>query len=173
MGLDMYLHKKIFLWDNDRKSLKIEGLKSRINPEKVCYIIEDAGYWRKANAIHQWFVDNVQNGEDDCKTYYVGREELIRLLETVNQVIDSCELVEGDIANGYTFENGVKKPILEKGKYIKDTTVAEELLPTTEGCFFGGTNYDQYYYEQLQDTKKILEEALSDKSGDFEYHAIW
>ena len=22
--------------------------------------------WRKANAIHKWFVDNVQDGVDDC-----------------------------------------------------------------------------------------------------------
>ena len=29
-------------------------------------IIEQVGYWRKANQIHNWFVENVQDGEDDC-----------------------------------------------------------------------------------------------------------
>ena len=28
-------------------------------------------YWRKANAIHGWFVKNAQQGIDDCRTYSV------------------------------------------------------------------------------------------------------
>ena len=29
-------------------------------------IMEMVGYWRKQNAIHNWFVENVQDGIDDC-----------------------------------------------------------------------------------------------------------
>lgn len=39
-------------------------------------------YWRKANQIHKWFVDHVQNGKDDCGDYYVSREQLQLLLDT-------------------------------------------------------------------------------------------
>jgi hypothetical protein len=135
--------------------------------------IEEAGYWRKANAIHPWFVENVQDGNDDCKNYYVSKEDIEALLDTVNTVLNTSELVEGTITNGYRFENSKGIPITEKGKYIKDPTVAQALLPTTEGFFFGSTDYDQYYYQDLVDTKKILENTLEDDEGDYEYQASW
>jgi hypothetical protein len=38
---------------------------------------EDAvGQWRKANAIHNFFVETVQNGHDDCGEYPITREDL-------------------------------------------------------------------------------------------------
>lgn len=37
------------------------------------------GYWRKANAIHAWFVKNCQNGVDNCKSHDVSKEKLIAL----------------------------------------------------------------------------------------------
>ena len=40
----------------------------------------EEGYWRKANAIHQWFVHNAQNDNDDCKKYPVKRKKLESLL---------------------------------------------------------------------------------------------
>lgn len=48
---------------------------------------KEIGYWRKANAIHRWFVENVQNGEDDCRDYFVTKEQLTELLNLVNQVL--------------------------------------------------------------------------------------
>lgn len=34
----------------------------------ICRSIwKEIGYWRKANHIHKWFVDCVQDGEDDCE----------------------------------------------------------------------------------------------------------
>ena len=146
---------------------------SKIKPDKVNYIIEKAGYWRKANAIHQWFVENVQDGNDDCKNYYVSKEEMEALLDTIHTVLNASELVEGMITNGDHFENGKEIPMTEKGKYIKDPIVAKALLPTTEDFFFGSTDYDQYYYQDLVDTKNILEEALEEDEGDYEYQSSW
>ena len=37
--------------------------------------------WRKANQIHKWFVDNCQEGDDNCQRHYVSRENLEELLE--------------------------------------------------------------------------------------------
>jgi hypothetical protein len=173
MGLDMFLSRKVFLWRDQRKSLQITGMKSKINPEKVEYIIEEFGYWRKANAIHQWFVENVQGGNDDCKSYYVSKEDMQKLLDTVNKVLQASELIDGDVHNGTLYKKGKAMPVIEKGKIIKDSTVAAELLPSTEGFFFGSTDYDQYYYDDLVQTKKILEEALTFDEGEFEYQASW
>jgi hypothetical protein len=174
MGLDMYLNRRIYVWSDQRGSLTITGVKSKIRPDKVKFIIEEAGYWRKANAIHMWFVKNVQDGNDNCKEYYVSKEDMQKLLDTVNKVLKASELVDGEINNGYTYnKDGKREPIVEKGKYIKDQTVAKALLPTTEGFFFGSTDYDQYYYQDLVNTKKILEDTLKENEGDYEYSSSW
>lgn len=39
----------------------------------------NVAYWRKANQIHAWFVDNVQDGKDECQRSYVSREKLKEL----------------------------------------------------------------------------------------------
>lgn len=48
---------------------------------------QEVGYWRKANHIHKWFVDNVQNGVDDCDEYEVSQEKLIQLRQTCIDVM--------------------------------------------------------------------------------------
>jgi len=44
-------------------------------------------YWRKANAIHNWFVQNVQDGVDNCGSYYVNRGDMVKLRDTVREVL--------------------------------------------------------------------------------------
>ena len=51
--------------------------------------------------------------------------------------------------------------------------MAKKLLPTHQGFFFGGYDYDQYYYECIDDTIKILEKALKDKKKEFYYQSSW
>lgn len=150
MGLDMYLSKKTYVkyWEHngdDNYEVKVTrgGEPTNIDPKKVSYIVEEVGYWRKANQIHQWFVDNVQGGIDDCRDVYVERQKLAELLNI-------CKIVS-----------------IDKSK-------AEQLLPTASGFFFGNTEYDEWYYQDIQSTIEILEEALSDEKADhFEYHSSW
>ncbi len=143
-----------------------------IKPERISQIEERVGYWRKANAIHNWFVKNVQKGEDDCGDYYVEEEKLQELLDTCKKVLAASELVEGKIKNGSKYENGIEIPNMVEGKFIKDPKVAAELLPTQEGFFFGGTDYDEYYFQDLNDTIKILKDVLAE-GGEVYYHSSW
>jgi hypothetical protein len=46
-------------------------------------------YWRKANAIHKWFVDNVQGGVDECQEAWVSREQLQQLLDICKEIVES------------------------------------------------------------------------------------
>ena len=46
-------------------------------------------YWCKTNAIHNWFVQNVQNGVDDCDRYYVSAEQLVQLSDLVNNTLNN------------------------------------------------------------------------------------
>lgn len=94
MGLDMYLTKRVYVGANyehnqvtGRIQLKTRGEKIKINFSRVSKIIEDVAYWRKANAIHKWFVDNVQDGEDDCNDHYVDIEKLKELIQVCKDVI--------------------------------------------------------------------------------------
>ena len=96
MGLDMYLYKETYVqqWhhQSEEETFKItitKGGKSLIKPvhKRITTIKEEVGYWRKANAIHNWFVDNVQDGNDDCGYYWVGKEDLQKLLDVVDKTL--------------------------------------------------------------------------------------
>jgi hypothetical protein len=92
MGLDMYLRRKYYPNMNHTKNIAdILGIE---DPTKVSYIAEEVMYWRKANHIHRWFVDNVQNGADDCGEYYVTMDNLENLLSVCNKVLENPELGE-------------------------------------------------------------------------------
>jgi hypothetical protein len=103
----------------------------------------EVGYWRKANAIHGWFVREVQAGEDDCGSYYLSRARLGELQDLCQRVLDFKHL-------------------------------ANELLPNTQGFFFGSQDYDEYYYQDIEHTLEIIERAMSlPDSWDLEYRSSW
>lgn len=87
------------------------------------------GYWRKANAIHNWFVEKCANGEDNCQVIYVSRDKLEELLNTCNEVLANKE-------------------------------VAKDKLPTQCGFFFGSLEYDEWYFNDIEYTKDLLEKVL-------------
>ena len=92
MGLDMYLKGEKYVSEYFDPALKEAAdalLPDSILSGKVCGIKFRLAYWRKANAIHQWFVKNVQDGVDDCGDYYVNREKL-------QELVDTCEAVLAD-----------------------------------------------------------------------------
>ena len=151
-----YIHRYAS-WDKEKKY----GWKT---------IFETVADWRKANHIHKWFVDNVQNGEDDCGTYEVTKEQLEELLDVCNKVLNGSKIVKGKVINGQTYENGKWVDNYEDGEYIEDSSLAEELLPTTSGFFFGGTQYDQWYIEDIKYTVKILKDVLN--TTDFEHEIV-
>lgn len=130
-------------------------------------IIEQVGYWRKANQIHNWFVENVQDGEDDCDYHHEVTKEMLELLKaTCEAVIKASKLVSGTLVNGYTYENGERVPILEDGLVVENPTIAERFLPTTSGFFFGGTNYDEWYINDLKETIDVIDKVLVETDFD-------
>jgi len=91
----MYLsaRRSLSVWQQDEKQLKA-AIDAALNTElgTVSHLTIDVGYWRKANAIHNWFVKTVQNGVDECQEYTVSLEQLTELLAIVNMVIDDPTL---------------------------------------------------------------------------------
>jgi len=132
MGLDMYLTAKRYIYDfgDDGKALREQLEDLKVNDMRVKGISYEAGYWRKANQIHKWFVDNIQEGVDNCGEYLVGITELEGLLEKVNEV-------------------------------LRNRDKAQEVLPTSNGFFFGSDSYGDGYFDDLIQTKAIIENVLS------------
>lgn len=139
MGLDMYLEKRRHLSQyNEKDKVLLDQLNTMfgIDP-KTADIMEGigvknvtfaAGYWRKANAIHEWFVDNVQSGTDDCRQYGVSKEQLKELYDLVSKAIKT-----------------------------KDSS----LLPPSDGFFFGTTEINSEYWQDLKLTAAMLKTELA------------
>ena len=108
---------------------------------------EEIAYFRKVNFLVKFI-----------ETYYAGRE------------LENCEPFEID-----------KEGILELKdrciKVLEDHTLAKELLPTQEGFFFGNTDYNSAYYEDvakvLDKCDEILERFESLQPDEYITFDIW
>ena len=98
MGLDMYLSEK--QWHRVSDVTRLRALRDILDvdalPVGEMTVTTDVEhiYWRKANAIHGWFVDNIQDGEDDCGEYPVAREDLQKLKNLCEQVLEDPDLAD-------------------------------------------------------------------------------
>lgn len=112
-------------------------------------------YWRKANAIHRWFSEyiidkyNLETNEIESCKEYPIDKEALTIL------LANCKLV------------------------LDDHNLAETILPTQDGFFFGTTEYDEYYFEDIRYTVSYLDTILKvlslTESDDIElsYVAWW
>jgi hypothetical protein len=152
MGLDMYLSKRTYVknWDHmashERHTITVAGPSAAsIKPERITSIEEEVGYWRKANAIHQWFVTHCQGGTDDCRDWYVSRTDLTALLETCTRVL------------------------------ADPTTAAELLPPQSGFFFGSTDIDEYFYWKNVRDTVALLESLLAEdtRHADFYYRSSW
>lgn len=141
MGLDMFLNEKKSMYLSHRRP-EYTGLAESLREafgtgdgDLTVTVSEERMYWRKANAIHNWFVENVQDGEDDCNEYHVTYQDLAKLKETCDEVLEN-------------------------------PGIADELLPTKSGFFFGGTDYDEDYVADLKYTSYQIDQILAKVSWD-------
>ena len=94
MGLDMYLSAKNYIaYDDENKELvkAINDVFPEAKGNITTVIANSAAYWRKANAIHNWFVKNIQNGVDNCDSYDLERSDLQRLIDLCKEVLSNKE----------------------------------------------------------------------------------
>jgi hypothetical protein len=164
MGLDMYLEARKYVSRYDYKSdteipvpeyLKIAEMFPAGADEHGSFagatVEITVGYWRKANAIHNWFVQQCADGVDECQPIRLRDGKLRELRATVDFLLDNKD------------EDNIHKHI-------------EKLLPPTAGFFFGSTEVDEYYWADLSRTKVILDKAVAleeDNGCSITYQASW
>lgn len=186
MGLDQSLYKEKYVpgWiEKDKLKVSVERGDKEVLVENGLDGVSvkwQVAYWRKCNQIHKWFVDNCGEGEDNCRAYPVDIEQLRELLKLCEKVKKSCKLVDHGEIESHEFKDGkiIKKNV--PYKIIEDSSVAEELLPTESGFFFGSTDYDEYYMDDIDLTIKQLTEIIKEYDADtdkaytdFWYQASW
>lgn len=159
MGLDMYLNK--------RKRLDVYDFnKDECTAKKVTVTVKSEFADGEVKE-QEYVVDNPDfDGRVDLPFMYWRKANAIHawILRATKQKEDNCKPIEiyGD-------------KLIELAKACKtvldDHTKAEELLPTQEGFFFGSTDYDEYYYRDLQDTYEKFKDV--NPNDCFIYQASW
>ena len=173
MGLDMYLTANEYVSRTTRDASGLSPDTPKRNPlfdtlaDRRKFWVDQAGfqgisisyplaYWRKANAIHNWFVQNVQDDRDECQKSYVSPQNLRDLREACEKVLAT-----------------------RTDSRVSVVEVAEEVgLAPKAGFFFGSTEYDGFYFQDLEYTVKTIDRL--EKSGlfdnawtDIEYQSSW
>lgn len=173
----MYLYRKIQQWSKQDekpvitigatdKSQTAKLVKELVTPYKP-YLTPDIAvniaYWRKANAIHNWFVQHCADGIDDCTPMHVSLEQLKALDQTLQEILQA--------------------PNEKLQRHI-----IEAKLPPVEGFFFGDTNLDDpewlaVYLDDVAETHRILtkefelnkavDQTASSLSLAYQYQASW
>lgn len=165
MGLDMYLYAVKELYSGNVIKEINKNIDAPFKNYKTVEVKIGVMYWRKANAIHNWFITNCADGIDECQNVYVSIEQLKQLRDLCKDVLDHSKLVydKSDIKNEYI---------------IEDPSYAMKNLPTASGFLFGSIEYNQDYYEDVKNTLECLDNILSINIKEFEdwyfiYKASW
>lgn len=88
MGLDMYLEAEEYISGYQHNGQEAQRFKEIAQATGLIDIVAEdtpsmkvsivAVYWRKANQIHAWFVQNVQEGVDECERHWVPQLDELR-----------------------------------------------------------------------------------------------
>lgn len=110
MGLDMYLSARKYISRIDfsnrddlqaqtpefRDIVKITGMSGMEEPEGFAgaYVEIPVMYWRKANQVHNWFVNELADGVDDCRPLELTVERLRELVELCDKIVEDNSKAE-------------------------------------------------------------------------------
>ena len=137
MGLDMYLYGSRFISSYDplpEEAVLVEAIREGMDlpdcESPLSTFETKILQWRKANAIHKWFVDNCQDGKDECQRTSLMLSDLHALRDTLAQLLDH------------------------------DESKAALLLPPTTGFFFGSDALDEWYWDEVDRTHAVLDEWI-------------
>jgi hypothetical protein len=115
---------------------------------------------RKANEEHQKYADSRPDPEDYGMTSN-GSFRKVNFLVAFFDYWDNCQFKE------ITLDE--IKELLARCRAIlkhKSKKKAEYLLPTTSGFFFGSTEYDKWYFEDVKEVREWAKSVIKADDGD-------
>ena len=130
MGLDMFLYGVEYHSEYDEEE----------DNDKSYYVMTEEIYWRKANQIHRWFVENIQHNIDNCAMYYVSKMSLCELKELCEKVLEDKKLADELLPIGRGFFFGSAE---YDEWYFKDLEYTVEKLDE----LLKNEDYDFYKYQ--------------------------
>ena len=164
MGLDMYFYARKTTYKSFSKWDEPDSAGEANYPEDLKtfsdYIYDrnfksvqtettyQIGYFRKFNALHSYIVKTFADGIDNCQDIILYKEDVEQIKKVLDDVLNAHQQVEK----------------------------AKELLPTQSGFFFGGTDYDEFYFDDVTVAADLMQNLLN--NFDFEsyqliYQASW
>jgi hypothetical protein len=157
MGLDMYLNKRSYVqqWDHNEKNHTVTVKFDG----KVRKDIKRKRITYVIEEVMYWRKAN------HIHKWFIDRYEVIDNCEEIHLSIDDLVMLLRDCE-----------------KVIANPEQAREILPTSDGFFFGGTDYDEYYFYETKRTAIELRELIDEyyesssegfNSSGFYYHASW
>lgn len=160
MGLDMYLEshqKETYDLYSESISFMQKILNYRHKDSKEVFVDDDE--WAKAKDSVDALIDH--------------KQEQIAYWRKANQIRGWFSELLGEESNGVC-KGKVSKENIESllntcKQVLEDHSLAEKLLPVTEGFFFGSYEYDEYYFEQIKETIEICERVLKEFDFDTNY----
>lgn len=148
MGLDMYLERDHYIggeYDFNQVegelNLVVQGKPFYMNGRQISSITERVGYWRKANAVHKWFIDTCADGVDECQRIYVSKDQLSDLYDLCKRIKKKPELASDLLPtqSGFFFGD------TEYGEwYMQDI---EETIEILKPIVRSKNNTASYYYQ--------------------------
>ena len=151
MGLDMYLYREQYFggWDHSDDLDKCRGIleASQMKPHRSCPSVT----------------------VKVCVAYWRKANSIHKWFCDLDNGRDECQPIDVMVSD------------LRELRALADTVllkpaIAQDLLPTQSGFFFGPTEYDEWYMEDMRNTVTQLDEVLADipiDASDWDYRFIY
>ena len=151
MGLDMYLYREQYFggWDHSDDLDKCRGIleASKMKAHPSCPSVT----------------------VKTCVAYWRKANSIHKWFCDLDGGRDECQPIDVRVSD------------LRELRALADTVllqpaIAQDLLPTQSGFFFGPTEYDQWYMEDMKNTVTQLDEVLADipiDASDWDYRFIY
>ena len=148
MGLDQYIEiEVVHQTENVKKRRAVTERRD-----------ETLAYFRKVNFIQKFFEDKYEVPDDERVP--ITKEDLQGLADLCDRVMSKFEEWDG-AKEALDSDDYVEPP-----KHIQD--YADELLPTCDGFFFGSTDYDNWYFNNVKDVRDTVREILQEVEDTYE-----
>ena len=134
-----------------------EGIYKSIFPEGMKLFTKyEHTYSRMLDGVKS--LEEVEKFFNQFEEYYYAESDVyFRKVNFVyhyfsDKLVDECCFAD---------KSDIEELISRCDKVLADHSLAEELLPTQSGFFFGSTDYDDWYFKDVEDCKKQMTDLLS------------